>query len=187
MGDTLIRRAASIIWLEYLEMKPALDLLPRIPKSIADIGCGYAIFDLFFWRDFPGRLLLIDLEDNEVRHFGFKEKGAAYSNLEVARRFLAANGVPDGSIVCANPQKDNLEQLAPVDMAVSFISCGFHYPWQTYERFFQHQVAQDGAIILDLRQRKAASGREELKRIGAVSDLADAAYGNAARLLVQKS
>ncbi len=186
MGDTLIRRAASIIWLEYLELKPALDALARRPQSIADIGCGYAMFDLFFWRDFPGKLVLIDLEHSVARHFGFREQGAAYSNLDVAQRFLTANGVPAGSVICRNPGAETLEDLEPVDIAVSFISCGFHYPWETYEDFFRNQVSHEGAIILDLRQRKAAAGRKGLQRLGVVSDLADAAYGNAARLLVQK-
>jgi hypothetical protein len=60
MGEELARRAAATIQLEYKRLKPVLDALN--PSSIADIGCGYALFDLFFWRDFPGRLLLIDIE-----------------------------------------------------------------------------------------------------------------------------
>lgn len=186
MGDTLIRRAAAIIWLEYQELKPVFAALHRSPQSIADIGCGYAIFDLFFWRDFRGRLALLDLEDSEARHFGFREQGAAYSNLSVARRFLIANGVPASDVLCCNPRSDDLTTLEPVDLAVSFISCGFHYPWETYEAFFRNQVAEDGAIVLDLRRRKARAGREGLQRIGAVSHVTDAAYGNAARLLVRK-
>jgi hypothetical protein len=186
MGDTLIRRAAAIIWLEYQEIKPALQELARRPSSVADIGCGYAIFDLFFWRDFPGRLVLIDLEESGSRHFGYREQGAAYSNLDVARRFLASNGVPVADITCCNPGTNTLDEIAPVDVAVSFISCGFHYPWETYESFFQNQVAEGGTIILDLRRRKAKAERKDLQRIGAVSDLTDAANGNAARLIIQK-
>ncbi|MFT7108300.1 MAG: hypothetical protein ACJAVT_002835 [Yoonia sp.] len=76
MGSVLVGRAAAVIWLEYLELKGTIEKIE--PKSLADIGCGYAIFDLFLWQDFQSRLVLIDLESTQTRHFGFKETGAAY-------------------------------------------------------------------------------------------------------------
>ncbi|MFP7569864.1 class I SAM-dependent methyltransferase [Marivita sp. S2033] len=185
MRDDLIRRAASVIWLEYQEIKPAIDRLS--PKSTADIGCGYAIFDLFLWQDHPGRLLLIDLEHSEDRHFGFREEGAAYSNLGVARAFLEANGVAKKDIVCINPEKEAVSDQPPVDLAVSFISCGFHYPCDTYMTFFEDGVSPEGAVILDLRARRAEPGIKALGSIGKVSTLTDSAYGNARRVMMKKS
>jgi SAM-dependent methyltransferase len=186
MGSALARRAAAFVWLEYQQLKPALLRLERRPRRVADIGCGFALFDLFLWRDFPGELVLIDLENTPERHFGFRDRGAAYADLEVARRFLADNGVPARDVTCLNPGRDALEAVAPVDLAVSFLSCGFHYPWQGYAPFFRDQLRPGGAAILDLRRRKAAAGRRELADIGAVSVLCEAAYGNAIRVMVRK-
>lgn len=185
MGDDLIRRAAAIIWLEYQEIKPTIDAMR--PQSTADIGCGYAMFDLFLWKDHPGRLLLIDLEQSDDRHFGFQDKGAAYSNLETARRFLERNGVTPDDIVCINPEKTSLADQPAVNLAVSFISCGFHYPCETYLEFFQSGVKPDGAVILDLRTGRAARGTQVLSSVGTVSTLTDSAYGNGQRVLMQKS
>ena len=184
MGDTLVRRAAAVIWREYIELKPTIDLLA--PKSVADIGCGYAIFDLFLWQDAQCPILLIDLETTSERHFGYKPTGAAYSNLEVARRFLVANGVSEQSITLRNPLSFKFTPETQVDLAVSFISCGFHYPVETYLDFFQNNVASEGGVILDFRARKAREGIKTLKNLGDVSTLTDAANGNAKRVFLQK-
>jgi len=185
MGDGLIRRAAAVIWLEFLEMKPTLDQIK--PKSIADIGCGYAIFDLFAWRDHPGRLVLIDLEDSEARHFGYNETGAAYSNLDVAKRFLIANGVKKTQVICINPAAKDLSKTKPVDLAVSFLSCGFHYPVDTYMPYFRSGLTKSGTVILDVRQRRAGAAADVMSELGTVSTLTDAAGGGAQRLMLRKA
>jgi hypothetical protein len=184
MGDTLVRRAAAIIWLEYLELKPTLDALS--PKSVADIGCGYSIFNLFLWQDHPGRILLIDLETTKERHFGFKMKGAAYTNLNVAKMFLEANGIASSDIICRNPNTADLFKEKPVDLAVSFISCGFHYPIETYKEYFVRGVKSDGAVILDVRNRKLEAAQLSLQDLGTVSILTESANGSASRIMLKK-
>ena len=99
--DKLIRRAAAFIYLEFEQLRHIFE--DRFPRKIADIGCGYAIFDLFLAQEFDSTLNLIDLESNESRHFGFKEGGSAYSNLGNASRFLQANGVMKSAINTLNP------------------------------------------------------------------------------------
>lgn len=184
MGDVLIRRAAAVIWLEYQMLKPVLAEIA--PKAIADIGCGYAIFDLFAWRDHPCNLVLIDLEESESRHFGYKDSGAAYSNLDVARKFLTDNGVKKTQITCINPGAKDLSKTRRVDLAVSFLSCGFHYPVDTYMPYFRSNLTKSGAVILDVRQRRARLAGELLSELGTVSVLGEAAEGNARRLMMRK-
>ncbi|MBO9411917.1 MULTISPECIES: hypothetical protein [unclassified Ruegeria] len=183
-GTDLARRAAAIIYLEYLELRDTIQSLA--PSSIADIGCGYAMFDLFLWQDHKCHLNLIDLETTTERHFGYAETGAAYSNLSVARSFLMENGVRAGDITCLNPGSDELSSIGTVDLAMSFISCGFHYPAQTYAGFFRDVVEDDGAVILDVRTRKLREGSAFLETLGQVSLLVDAAQGGAKRLIVRK-
>ncbi|MDX1743080.1 MAG: class I SAM-dependent methyltransferase [Ruegeria sp.] len=183
--EELVRRAAAIIYLEYQQLRGTI--ADCAPKAIADIGCGYAIFDLFLWRDTACKLVLIDLEKTDERHFGFNETGAAYSNLATAKAFLIENGVEPEQVHCRNPAVDNLNSDAPVDIAFSFISCGFHYPVETYLGYFKDVVAENGSIILDLRAKKARQGKRLLHSVGEVSDLVDAARGSANRVLVKKA
>ena len=113
--------------------------------------------------------MLIDIEESDSRHFGFAEEGAGYASLERARDFLVANGVPAEGITLVNPRHEDVSKVAPVDLAISLISCGFHYPASTYEDFFRNNVNPGGAIVLDIR--KGSGGIGYMKGIGAVKVL----------------
>lgn len=168
-GDDIARRAAAVAWLEWRDMLYAL--VRAKPSSIADIGCGYAMADLFAHRDFGVRLLLIDIEEAEARQFGFAETGAAYTSLEHARIFLEANGVPSDQIETINPQSQDLSAAAPVDLALSMLSCGYHYPAASYATFYENGVSANGAVVLDVRARKAGQERATLEKLGEVHQI----------------
>lgn len=182
--DTLVRRAAAFIYLEYLDLKPIFEKAP--PQRVADIGCGYAMFDMFLAQDFGCHLVLIDLEQNDHRHFGFQDEGAAYSNLGVARRFLTDNGVSDGAIQTLNPDSADLGKVRDLDYAFSFISCGFHYPWQTYREFFETALRPGGSVILDIRRRKSPAAQAEMAALGQIDVVDQAADGSADRIMLTR-
>lgn len=169
LGEGIARRAAAVIAQEYAALQPVLHA--RKPRRVADIGCGYAFFDLFLARDLGSDLLLIDLESNERRHFGFQEEGAAYASLAVARQLLEANGVGAGRIETLNPRDQAPEAAGPVDLAVSFLSCGFHYPVSLYLPFLAQALQPGGAAIFDLRAATAAAQAEQLAALGTLTDL----------------
>lgn len=181
-AETLIQRAAAFIYLEYMELSGIFAEHP--PQRVADIGCGYAIFDLFLAQEYDCDLVLIDLEQSDNRHFGFKREGAAYSNLEVAARFLRDNGVAKERIRTLNPATEPVEGLGDIDLAVSFISCGFHYPWQTYEAFFRGSVQPGGRIILDIRLAKATEAKQDLAQLGEYAVLDAGTSDKAVRAMV---
>lgn len=135
------------------------------PKSLADIGCGYAFIDLLIYRRYGCKLLLIDIEKTDEIYFRYREKGAGYSNLTTARAFLLANGVPPKSITTLNPTVDDLDTAPRVDMALSLLSCGFHYPVATYIDFVHSHVTK--ALVMDVRRRNGAEGREAIDTWGA--------------------
>ncbi|MDO9525793.1 MAG: class I SAM-dependent methyltransferase, partial [Gemmobacter sp.] len=167
--ETVARCAAGVIHAEYRALAPLLRSLA--PKRIADIGCGYAFFDLFAARELGAEVLLIDLESNERRHFGCQKEGAAYSSLSVARALLQANGVAEAAIQTLNPRVEAADDAEPVDLAISFLSCGFHYPVSTYATFFRDAVTPDGTVILDLRAASADQQAETLTPLGVLQDL----------------
>lgn len=182
LGLAVARRAAGAIHAEYRALAPVLAQLK--PRRVADIGCGYAFLDLFLARDHDAEVLLIDLEANERRHFGFQAQGAAYSSLAVARRLLEANGIAPALIRTLNPRDEPPEAAGPVDLAVSFLSCGFHYPVDSYLSFLRDAVVPGGAVILDLRMATAAEQAAKLAAFGTLTDLP--APPKARRVMVQK-
>lgn len=169
LGTEIARRAARLIAGEYALLQPLLHELA--PRRVADIGCGYAFFDLFLARDLDADVLLIDLESNDRRHFGFREEGAAYSSLARARQILRDNRVAAGRIRTLNPRDTAPETAGPVDLAVSFLSSGFHYPVDAYLPFLDRALAPGGAAIFDLRQSTAAEQADRLAAFGTLSDL----------------
>lgn len=183
--DLLVRRAAAFIYLEYLRLRPIFETTS--PNSVADIGCGYAMFDLFLAKEFGSTVHLIDLESNETRHFGFKPEGAAYSSLKVAKAFLTDNGVPENSITTLNPEKDDVDALRDLDFAFSFISCGYHYPWYTYRKLFEEGLSAQGKIIIDLRARTLAELLPDLSEIGYIRFLEKSAFDTANRIIIAKA
>ncbi|MDJ0626659.1 MAG: class I SAM-dependent methyltransferase [Rhodobacter sp.] len=182
MGREIAVRAARIIFGEFTELAGTLDRFA--PERVADIGCGYAFFDLFAHRRFGCDLLLIDIEETDHRHFGFQKLGAGYTSLNTAREFLIANGVPAASIHLWNPDVEDPPITGRVDIAVSFLSCGFHFPIDMYVPFFRYGIRPGGGIILDLRAGKIRGALQQLKRLGTVSSLPG--QEDARRVLIKK-
>ncbi len=183
LGDAVARRAAGVIHEEYKEIAPLLEKLA--PKRIADIGCGYGFFDLFAAKHLKCEVLLIDLETNDRRNFGFEAEGAAYSSLAKARALLLANGVSDKKITLLNPQATAPESAKPVDLVVSLLSCGFHYPVDTYLPFLAKVLKPGGTAIFDLRERTADSQTAKLATFGEISLVASPP--KARRVVLHKS
>jgi len=183
-AQELIRRAAAFILLEYEELRPILATAP--PRAVTDIGCGYALIDLFLAQDFDCALTLIDLEQTDERHFGFEPTGSAYSDLETAASFLKSNGIAPGRITTINPDRQPVDDIRDQDLVMSLISCGFHYPWTTYESFFRDAVRPGGRIILDLRRKTARATLAEMSSLGSAEDLNAGASHKAARVVVTR-
>lgn len=150
---------------QFDAIAPSLDKV--LPKQIVDIGAGYAFVDLLLHRRFDCDVIIVDIEQSDDLHFGFRETGAGYSSLDVARKFLIANGVPKSRISILNPAKDDISGLGKVDVAISLISCGFHYPVNTYDEFFRENVGK--AILLDIRKGTDEFG--SLEKYGSVSEV----------------
>lgn len=181
-GALLGQRAMRDIAREFDALRATLETL--CPRSIADIGCGYGFFDLIAARELGADLHLIDLEQNAHTHFGFNAEGSAYSNLQKALGFLTSNGVPAEKITATNPEKEDVSGIGPVDLAVSFLACGFHFPVDVYMGFFASNVSADGHIILDLRNARRDRQIETLSTLGRVDILSQS--NNRARVLVSK-
>ncbi len=171
-GSILAVRALQIIEQEFQPLHPMLDELK--PTRFADIGCGYGFLDLFIAKTYGAHAHLIDLEENEVRDFGFNQEGAAYSNLAKAAQFLTKNGISPQNVSTYNPAKDDLSGIKDLDMIISTLACGFHFPVDVYMPFFQSSLREGGALILDLRLKSSRRQRNVLETLGDIYTLEEA-------------
>jgi len=93
------------------------------------------------------------------------------NTTKVARKLLRANKVAAKKIECINPRDTPPEETRPVDLVVSFLSCGFHYPVDTYLAMLDKALKPGGAAIFDLREQTAAEQVEKLAQFGTVTDI----------------
>lgn len=181
-GAEIPARVVADIGAEYRALMAALGA--PAPRRVADIGCGYGVFDLFAAREAGAEVILIDIEANDRRHFGFAEEGAAYSDLSRAVAFLTRNGVPPEKVRALNPEREDLHAVGEVDLAVSLLACGFHFPVSAYMPFFERNVAPGGRIVLDLREGQFARQSEQLAPLGALREIDR--RGNRRRVVIEK-
>ena len=144
-------RAQKIIDMYFSGMKREYEtlqvFLPVNCSKILDIGCGIAGIDVYINEHYSSQsieyYLLDKSEVKENVYYMFKDKGAFYNSLDLAKATLASNGIHENNDI-------NIEKN--VDLALSLISWGFHYPVNTYLDKVYALLNRKGVLILDIRK-----------------------------------
>jgi SAM-dependent methyltransferase len=149
---------------EYNSIK---HVLPNSCSTVLDIGCGVAGIDVFIERHYSGQapdFYLLDKSRVEQSVFYmFHEQAAFYNSLNVAGETLHANGISNGRIhLIEATDRNEIGMGAPVDLALSLLSWGFHYPVATYVERVHELLSEHGVVILDVR--KGTDDIEVLRR-----------------------
>jgi SAM-dependent methyltransferase len=131
--------------------------LPPHAASIMDIGCGIAAVDALLFRYYSCHEPMMYLVDrshiSDEIYFGFRDQAAFYNSLALARRTLIINGVPEDRIrTIEAPPVRNLRVVASLDVVISLLAWGFHFPVSTYLDSVCSCLAADGRLILDVRR-----------------------------------
>jgi len=148
---------------EYLSIK---DFLPDNCSSILDIGCGVSGIDVFISKHYKDQKQVFYLLDKTYTEnsvfYEFKQKGAFYNSLEVARELLLRNGMSERNISLLVATDNNEISIdGNVDLVISLISWGYHYPVETYLDRVYNLLNKDGRMIIDVR--KNTNGIDLLK------------------------
>lgn len=166
-GRDLIRCAIAYNMLEYRDV--AQHLKGDTIAKATDIGCGYAFFDLFLYRDHTPAIALIDIEESETRDFGYQAEGAGYSSLAKAKAFLTENGGPADAVRTINPKDAPLPSAQDTDLIFSLLSCGFHYPLSTYTEMIAQTLKPRGALVIDVRTRNLKDQQAAIDTVGTIA------------------
>ena len=139
---------------EYLSIR---EHLPPSCSTVLDVGCGVAGIDVFLHRHYEGtrvHFFLLDKSTTEKRvYYEFQQRGAFYNSLDVARELLVLNGVRAGDVTLLEATEANEVRVEQeVDLAISLISWGFHYPVSTYLAQVCDVLSENGTLILDVRR-----------------------------------
>lgn len=134
--------AAACLY-DFEAMKPYL-----VPGDVLDIGCGLATTSVLIQRHCGGHLHLLDGTGNGKRWANYGATMQPYNDRALTELMLRSNGVTDFTW-----HDVGATALPPVDVVVSLISWGWHYPVQAYLKAVAAALRPGGRLILDLRER----------------------------------
>lgn len=148
------------------------------PKTMLDIGCGFAYEAEFFQKEFGTKLWLLDADidecdrskkliaqnlvtsmagvHNNAKSFAF------YHTIERLKKSFDERGL-DYTFVDAN--NIELPEDLKFDLIYSSKSCGYHYPVNTYKDLILKHSHEDTKVLLDCKRRlitKAATRKPPL-------------------------
>jgi len=148
--------------------------LPKVCNSILDIGSGVAGIDVFLSKHYKDRQVMFYLLDKtiieDVVFYDFKRKGSFYNSLDVAKNMLTRNGIPERCVHLIEATDNNEINIeCKVELAISLISWGFHYPIETYLEKVYNLLINGGSLIIDVR--KGTSGIDKLSNVFSKVDI----------------
>jgi hypothetical protein len=97
-------------------------------------------FNLFDKTEYPEQI-----------HFGYKKTASFYNDLDLSK------------ISTINATTDNLRKIENVDLIISCIAWGFHFPVSTYIQEVYDLMNEKSVLILDIRDD--TGGLEELSKL----------------------
>lgn len=154
--------------LKYSEImrSEARFVMQHIPKKISkilDIGCGIPALQAYLFNllDSNPQLFLLDRTRIEQSNwYLYEEKSAFYNSLEIGEEILKLNKVPPENINLIEAPDDGNITLEPksLNLIISTISWGFHYPISTYIESVYNILSDSGILIVDVRKNTEGEG-----------------------------
>jgi len=141
------------------EFKLILPFLLKKCNSILDIGCGVAGIDVLLSKHYDNpKLYLLDTDFKNDVVYGFGNKKSFYNSLSATKNMMDFNNVLNYHILDFNHELKNLENI---DIIISTLSCGYHYPVDTYLEKINKILSKNGILIIDIRENT-----DGIKKIG---------------------
>jgi SAM-dependent methyltransferase len=147
-------RFNELIFHEYEQIAP---YLAQRVDEVLDIGCGLGAIDVLLERHYHGRVqgyYLVDKTQTEDRVcYGFQDRNEFYNSLVATKQLLMANRLDQSKLhLIEATGSGDLPIEGKVDLCVSLVSWGFHYPVRTYLASVKRLLRKGGTLILDVRK-----------------------------------
>lgn len=136
------------------------EYLTSPPKTILDIGCGFAFESRQFHQLSGSEIWLLDgnysdsPEDSDrLVRYGPAETMKFYNPIEKLKDYFDQQDNLTYRFVDAN--NIDIPEDKKFDLICSYLSCGYHYPVDTYRDLILKHSHLDTKIIMDIRPRTA--------------------------------
>lgn len=114
---------------EYEQIKDYIGM----PNNILELGCGLGRFSIFLNSklNHNPKFFLADFSKvSKNIKYGWNPKNSSYNNLSFTRDFCLDNGMNNFDLI--NLGENSIGSLKNIDLIMSFLSVGFHYPIEDY-------------------------------------------------------
>ena len=144
---------------EYVLM---MQYLPEKCNSILDIGCGIGGIDVILYHHFgnPALYLLDNSKVSSQILYGFDRGESFYNSFQATKDLMDANAVKNYMLIDSS---EELPDLKNIDLVLSILSWGYHYPIGTYLSYVDSVLSENGTLIMDIREW--TDGVEEVKQV----------------------
>lgn len=134
---------------EYKTMKP---FLSAECKTVFDIGAGVGGIDVLLNQHYTdAHFYLFDSAAiSEKPIYGFDRGESFYNSSFATVEMMEENGVEHFSLL--DIAKDDISSFRNIDLVISLLSWGYHYPVQTYIEKVRNMISPTGRLIMDIRQ-----------------------------------
>lgn len=143
----------------YLEMSASeykvIEHYIQSPKRVLELGCGLGRFSIFLnsQLDTGPEFFLADYSKISERvKYGWNPADSFYNNLDLTKEFCNLNGLSNLSII--DLEKESVSSLSDIDLVMSFLSVGFHYPIEQYMDHLLDITTDDATFIFGIRKGK---------------------------------
>jgi len=129
------------------------------PKTILDIGCGLGWESRMFNQKYGTELYLLDgdYDDNgqddriqqQARYTTDVKNFAFYYKLDFLCRELDKLNTKNYHLIDCN--NITIPEDVKFDLITSWVSCGFHYPVNTYRELILNHSHDNTVVVMDLR------------------------------------
>ena len=143
-----IREFINEMKFEYNEMKK---YLPDKCESILDIGCGIGGIDVMLSNHYKNPLLYLldNSKQSEKPIYGFDRGESFYNDFSATVGLMDGNGIYQYQLIDVH---GGFPEIKNIDLVVSLLSWGYHYPVETYIKQVHGCLSKTGMIIMDIRQ-----------------------------------
>jgi len=141
------------------------------PKRLLDIGAGYAYISQLFQEKYGTELYLLDgdFDGNLKRHnkYGNSDSMSFYGQLKDLRSHYDSQKL---NYVQVDANNIDLTTDIKFDFICSWLSCGFHYPVNTYKDLIKKHSNDDTVTIMDIRRKTLPNQSKDFNVINIISE-----------------
>ena len=137
------------------------DWLPGMPKAILDLGGGLgrttaALHDWYHGRAVRYHVVDGDLVSENLVGGWEPDHQEWCSDLGLTWKFLKANGLQVGQVFTHDltGPHDCFEEIPPVDLVISTLAVGFHWPIEPWLPRLQKVIGEGARLIFGVRHGK---------------------------------